>query len=1350
MSDIGKAFDKRFNVTGCDIARHKHLDRARECLIEQENGDKRWFVGVLKWFDERKRPDGLGYVVTNDFGFEKWDKRGSDFVELSFTKKCCREGFVPHERGIVVFRVGVAEGRRYVVELRLAQFNEDDFKLALTYSTKRRPTISGTSNKSNWRCQVHVLSALLKCAPCTEENLTKVKGWMVSYLSCLSEDDRNLAIDAWRSDAWFAERIIRWFPNSLLNNNNMGIGTIASLSYQESAVGNDSIELKNTIDEQKGESVMSENVELLTSKPTSLSDAANEVFHDLYISKVGNRLNELDSPSDDDRRRWIWELVQNAKDSIVNDNARSSVKIELDVMEDVVRFKHNGTPFSPKSRLGLMYQYSKDKDKRGDEGSTGRFGTGFMTTHCLSRKVDVWGDVFVPDVPSGMCGFSIEIHREGNSPEEIICGLKQMEQSEKFYSRPFGETVFVYKIASDSGRRAVELGIEEIKRNACKVLCFCPTIEAISVNRDGHVFSIERNGQYDIEGTKICRFSFKINDEGNNYQRVFIVTSLNDDDKLLSKKYSRDRKVRIDVLIEIDEKTHSIVNDSKDVSVFCVFPVIGIERQLSEPIVINSPDFELTTERNALYLAGAEENDNGMPSNVAVNKAIFEKIPGMYKKMIDYLSREDYGRLYFLANGLNCVKGVQNLDAQWYADKVQKLYRKSLLDMFVAVATQSMKRVPLCECCIVDEPTTDRTRNWMLEIMELLQSFVTGEDIKILIADNDEWVSRLWHGDDIQRWNLEALCSFVESKKNWSNLPFCDDADKVTWFNKLIQLINDEDKSILSRKKLVPDMNGDLHAIDDKAFEQGEGVDASVIVLLIQLGKDYRATLLNPNIRGIELPRKFNSIRYSSEIDKQVKAIVDDRMLKEEQILEKLHPLLRVVPCGNKCGDEFKKKRNMAADMLKCIFKISDVATVESSALLESAWKTCDEWLSKIIPMHVASYGEVHGIIAAEISQDEGGAFDFLNKFYEWYDMLHISIADMIVFPNQFGSFKALKALRRERDFIDEKIKELIARIDENEDPRKYLLDARCKAISSETISSQEVYKVLDDKIVDAKPELRGADVFRDVVRELLDDWKETHENEFARYFPRVSKEYNELELNVVHTKEERQLANDLLRKFPIERLKALAAGQQEHMVINGNDSNSIATDTIAISMADGQYAGLADAQKHDALVEAKKMVKDKLEAEGYIFTRGICEDEYSIINGVKKDGAEYPLVVHSYIDRSRPFQLNAADWAQLMKPNSMLMVRTREGICPVPFKNLVCNRDKIDFSISTKDNLDMPDRITSLAYIMRWFKGLRFDFGSLIPMEIGTAQLFDLPENPIPEDQEELQKSPDSESGVL
>lgn len=173
--------------------------------------------------------------------------------------------------------------------------------------------------------------------------------------------------------------------------------------------------------------------------------------------------------------------------------------------------------------------------------------------------------------------------------------------------------------------------------------------------------------------------------------------------------------------------------------------------------------------------------------------------------------------------------------------------------------------------------------------------------------------------------------------------------------------------------------------------------------------------------------------------------------------------------------------------------------------------------------------------------------------------------------------------------------------------------------------------------------------------------------------------------------------------------------------------------DTISALTSDGKMGGLAVAEQHNNLIEAKKMVKNELELEGFEFTQGICEDEFTLINGVKKDGVEYPLVVHSYKDQSRPFQLTATDWEQLMKPKSMLIVCTKDGVCPVPFKNLVCNRDKIDFSISTKDNLDMSDRIASLAHVMRWFRGLRFDFGSLIPMEVGTAQLFDLPENPIP-----------------
>lgn len=85
-------------------------------------------------------------------------------------------------------------------------------------------------------------------------------------------------------------------------------------------------------------------------------------------------------------RRWVWELIQNAKDSIANNPNRDTVDVMIEVTDEHVVFKHNGDPFTPKAQLGLLYKYSQDKD---NTQSTGRFGTGFLTTHCLSKIVSI-------------------------------------------------------------------------------------------------------------------------------------------------------------------------------------------------------------------------------------------------------------------------------------------------------------------------------------------------------------------------------------------------------------------------------------------------------------------------------------------------------------------------------------------------------------------------------------------------------------------------------------------------------------------------------------------------------------------------------------------------------------------------------------------------------------------------------------------------------------------------------------------------------------------------------------------------------------------------------------------------
>lgn len=215
------------------------------------------------------------------------------------------------------------------------------------------------------------------------------------------------------------------------------------------------------------------------------------------------------------------------------------------------------------------------------------------------------------------------------------------------------------------------------------------------------------------------------------------------------------------------------------------------------------------------------------------------------------------------------------------------------------------------------------------------------------------------------------------------------------------------------------------------------------------------------------------------------------------------------------------------------------------------------------------------------------------------------------------------------------------------------------------------------------------------------------------------------------------------IKENPSQLMKTIGQDVDGRM-IDGNVGT-----IMSVAVADGQYAGLSKDAQANALKEAKELVRAELEQRGYEFTNGICEDQYSIIDGVQKHGVDYPLVVHSYLDDSRQFQLSASDWAQLMKPNSMLWVRTRKGVFSIPFRELVCNRERIELSFST-ENLDISDRIGALASVMRWFKGLKFDFGTLAPVNVGAVQTFDLPENEILEEKREAELAPDPVSEVF
>ena len=155
-------------------------------------------------------------------------------------------------------------------------------------------------------------------------------------------------------------------------------------------------------------------------------------------------------------------------------------------------------------------------------------------------------------------------------------------------------------------------------------------------------------------------------------------------------------------------------------------------------------------------------------------------------------------------------------------------------------------------------------------------------------------------------------------------------------------------------------------------------------------------------------------------------------------------------------------------------------------------------------------------------------------------------------------------------------------------------------------------------------------------------------------------------------------------------------------------------------------YGGLTKEQMGDALTEAKEAILKQLETDGYDISN-YQWDGWTCIDGVTKDGKEYPLVIRSN-KSSRNTVLSASDWDQLMKENAMFVVNTNSGIGTVNFKQLLKSKDNITIRFGS-ENIDDANRISKLAEAFAFFKGIQFDFESYIRPTISRWESFMAPE---------------------
>lgn len=742
--------------------------------------------------------------------------------------------------------------------------------------------------------------------------------------------------------------------------------------------------------------------------PSVIKGSYEKLLRKMYISNVAKRLRQLNQPSDVDCKRWVWELIQNAKDTIASDPTRNQINVRIEIEGDIVRFRHDGNPFTSDARFGLLYKYSEDKE---NSESIGRFGTGFLTTHCLSKVVTIESNMYSNDEKTELCGFSVTMYRDGQIEKELLEGLDKMEESQKYYGDLFEWTTFTYHVSTDSGRRAIQLGIENFYKHITQTMLFCKELASIELNDNGKITNIIRRPIEEV-APNVMSAIFEIHGETTSIRR-FLYSSYHEYNKELSDKYRADREIRIDAAIEVDED-NCIVSHAGNTSHFCVFPLVGIETQLEEPIILNSPDFEPDEERQSLLLSGQnwDEEHNNI-SEVGINQIIYSKVYSLYDNLVSYLSSNSYGKLYLLANGLKKAKEHDKLDEKWYSENVIKNYRDVLLKYPVVEPYANKELKKLADCIFVKESKNEN------EVFSLLTSLYPDK----LIKDNLEWSQFVWkEGLDI--WNTEDLCKNIEEKNNWNNITLEEGVAVTDWYNKFLTHVQTYDERYLKKYALLPNMNGELKKIDAENFKQGEKVSAFIIDLLVKLGKDVKPILLHSDVTAVSLDSKYNSQSYSADLNRLAKNIIDDG--NQTTKVSRLMPLISIIPnAEEKYSSEFRNQRKRFYEICTSLYSITDAVSITDNSLLDGAWKEVDTWFVSRVLNSLKSIGSLSKLPSGLDAKWLNDALLALN--------IQISKLDVFeILPNQEGNFCAHKNLYEDTGIPEELKDEIFKSVDLN------------------------------------------------------------------------------------------------------------------------------------------------------------------------------------------------------------------------------------------------------------------------------------------------------------------------------
>lgn len=345
-------------------------------------------------------------------------------------------------------------------------------------------------------------------------------------------------------------------------------------------------------------------------------DAKNAAHYVYYeIEKLDDNLNP-----EDVRKRWIWELLQNALDSRGTDGIIAEVRYDTSAGELI--FLHNGRGFEVDEILHLI-KGGTSKDK-GDKKTRGKFGRGFLTTFLLSPTVTIMGQL------DKNLWFNFTLKRDftpgGDSEakddlaESLKASLDAFEDSisDDKPAIPEGFTTqFIFPICGPKSEEAVNEGIDALEQCAPYVIVFNREFSSINLKKPDNTKSFMLDGG----DPKL---------DASGIQQVTIVKNDTKMEYLLAE--SKQQEASVAVRMKSNEGNPVCLRLNENIPrLFSALPLVGT-KSLSFPAVINSPDFSLPPDRDSVQFDK--------------NRDFIEEAGNLLVSLIEHAARERWDHVH--------------------------------------------------------------------------------------------------------------------------------------------------------------------------------------------------------------------------------------------------------------------------------------------------------------------------------------------------------------------------------------------------------------------------------------------------------------------------------------------------------------------------------------------------------------------------------------------------------------------------------------------------------------------------------------------------------------------------------